>query len=51
MLIMEGLLPFFSPSAWRNVFERMLQMNNGQLRFMGLCSMLTGLVALYFLLS
>ena len=43
MLVVEGLLPFFSPSAWRRVFERATQMSDGQIRFLGLSSMLAGL--------
>ena len=46
MLVVEGLLPFFSPGAWRRVFERATQMSDGQLRFLGLSSMLAGLVML-----
>ena len=48
LLIAEGLLPFFSPARWRSVFERALQMSDGQLRFLGLLSMLLG-VALFVL--
>jgi len=43
MLVLEGLLPFFSPTAWRGVFERVTQMSDGQIRFLGLASMLAGL--------
>jgi hypothetical protein len=46
MLVVEGLLPFFSPGTWRSVFERATRMTDGQIRFMGLSSMLAGLVAL-----
>ena len=46
MLVVEGLLPFFSPAAWRRVFERATQMSDGQIRFLGLSSMLGGLVML-----
>ncbi|CAG1019363.1 hypothetical protein BURC_04239 [Burkholderiaceae bacterium] len=42
MLVIEGLLPFFSPGAWRRVFERAIRMSDGQLRFIGLSSMLAG---------
>ena len=42
MLVIEGLLPFFSPGAWRRVFERAVRMSDGQLRFIGLSSMLAG---------
>lgn len=46
MLVMEGVLPFLAPTAWRETFARMIQFNNGQVRFMGLLSMLAGLVLL-----
>ncbi|WP_372526191.1 DUF2065 domain-containing protein [Piscinibacter sp.] len=46
MLVVEGLLPFFSPSTWRSVFERATRMSDGQIRFIGLSSMLAGLVTL-----
>lgn len=48
MLVLEGLLPFFSPSAWREVFSRALQMSDGQIRFIGLSSILAGLLLLLF---
>jgi uncharacterized protein len=43
MLVVEGLLPFFSPATWRGVFERATKMSDGQIRFLGLASMLGGL--------
>ncbi|MES2718775.1 MAG: DUF2065 domain-containing protein [Pseudomonadota bacterium] len=46
MLVFEGLLPFLSPTAWRQVFERALKMSDGQIRFIGLSSMLVGLLLL-----
>ena len=45
VLVIEGLLPFLSPPKWRRMFEQMLQMSDGQIRFFGLCSMLLGLAA------
>lgn len=48
VLVIEGLLPLIAPQAWRNTFERMLQFNDGQLRFIGLMSIIGGLVLLYF---
>ncbi len=47
MLVMEGVLPFIAPAAWREAFLRMTQFNDGQLRFMGLTSMLAGLLLLW----
>ena len=46
MLVFEGLLPFLSPTAWRRVFERALKMSDGQVRFIGLSSMLVGVLVL-----
>lgn len=46
MLIMEGMLPFLAPGAWRDAFTRMTQLGDGQIRFMGLFSMLGGLLLL-----
>lgn len=47
MLVIEGLLPFFSPRLWRSVFERATRLGDSQLRFIGLSSMLSGLLMLY----
>ncbi len=47
MLVMEGVLPFLAPAAWRETFSRMIRFNDGQLRFMGLISMLAGLALLF----
>ena len=48
VLVFEGLLPFLSPRAWRRVFEQALLLRDGQLRFLGLLSMLAGLLLLLF---
>jgi uncharacterized protein YjeT (DUF2065 family) len=50
LLVAEGLLPFFSPTSWRHVFERALRLSDGQIRFLGLVSMLAGLVLLALIL-
>ena len=50
LLVIEGLFPFFSPSGWRRMFERLLRMSDGQIRFFGLGSMVVGLLAITFLL-
>ncbi len=47
MLVLEGVLPFIAPKIWRETFTRMLSFNDGQLRFMGLISMLGGLLLLW----
>ena len=48
--MIEGLFPFFLLSHWRRMFERMLRMRDGQIRFFGLDSMMVGLLAITFLL-
>jgi uncharacterized protein YjeT (DUF2065 family) len=46
MLVLEGILPFTAPKVWREAFRRILELNDGQLRFAGLASMVVGLVIL-----
>ena len=46
MLVIEGILPFTAPRAWREAFRRIVELSDGQLRFAGLASMMTGLVIL-----
>jgi uncharacterized protein YjeT (DUF2065 family) len=51
MLVIEGLLPFFSPGVWRRVFERATRMSDGQIRFLGLSSIVLGIALLTFVQS
>ena len=46
MLVLEGLLPFASPAAWRALFERATRLSDGQIRFFGLSSIVAGLLLL-----
>jgi len=48
MLILEGVLPFLAPKLWRDTFRRITQMTDGQIRFVGLSSMIVGLLLLAF---
>lgn len=43
MLLLEGAMPFIAPAAWRETFRRLIQLSDGQIRFIGLTSMLIGL--------
>lgn len=43
VLVLEGVLPFLTPRMWRDTFRKLLELSDGQLRFMGLISMLLGL--------
>ena len=47
MLVIEGVLPFLVPSLWRDTFRRLTEMSDGQIRFIGLTSMLAGLLLLF----
>ena len=47
MLVIEGILPFTAPRAWREAFRRLTELTDGQLRFAGLMSMIVGLVMLF----
>ena len=51
MLILEGVLPFLAPNLWRDTFRRITQMSDGQIRFVGLSSMIVGLLLLYWVRS
>lgn len=49
MLVIEGLLPFAAPRIWRETFRRATEMADGQLRFIGLTSIILGLVLIMLL--
>ena len=40
MLVFEGILPFVAPRLWRETMRRVGEMSDGQLRFIGLGSMM-----------
>ncbi|SNR85862.1 hypothetical protein SAMN05192560_1467 [Methylobacillus rhizosphaerae] len=44
VLVIEGVLPLLAPRAWKQTFQRMVEMKDGQLRFIGLASVLVGLL-------
>jgi uncharacterized protein len=46
LLVLEGLLPFLSPTRWRQLFSQLLALSDGQLRFIGLSCMIAGLLLL-----
>lgn len=49
MLVLEGLVPFITPTSWRETFRRLILFSDGQIRFLGLTSMLAGLILLMIL--
>ena len=50
MLVFEGLLPLIAPARWRDIFRRIADLSDGQIRFFGLISIACGVV-LYLLLA
>ncbi|HET7547515.1 MAG TPA: DUF2065 domain-containing protein [Usitatibacter sp.] len=46
VLVIEGILPFTAPHLWREVFRKLVEMSDGQIRFAGLTSMMIGLIIL-----
>lgn len=48
MLILEGLMPMVSPLNWRRLFEQLLQLEDGQIRFFGMTMVITGLLLFWF---
>ncbi|GBG01290.1 hypothetical protein AZSI13_06170 [Azospira sp. I13] len=46
MLVLEGVVPFLAPQAWRETFRRLIAMSDGQIRFIGLSAMIVGLLLL-----
>jgi len=47
MLVLEGILPFLLPGIWRDTFKKLTEVGDSQVRFIGLTSMLLGLLLLY----
>jgi uncharacterized protein YjeT (DUF2065 family) len=47
MLVLEGMLPFLLPGVWRETFKKLTEIGDNQVRFIGLTSMLLGLLLLY----
>ena len=47
VFIFEGLMPFLNPDGLRKVFQIAAQLDNQKLRFLGITSMLFGIVLLY----
>ena len=48
MLVLEGILPLTAPKFWRDVFRQMIELRDGQIRFVGMMSVGIGAVLMYF---
>ena len=49
LLVIEGILPFAAPAVWRDGFRRILELSDGQLRFIGAASIVGGVFLLLML--
>ncbi|MDR2690598.1 MAG: DUF2065 domain-containing protein [Azoarcus sp.] len=49
VLIFEGLFPFIAPGLWRAMFAQLIQLRNGQVRYLGLSALMGGFVLLFLL--
>jgi len=47
MVVIEGIVPFLFPNLWRETFSKLVLLSDGQLRFVGISAMLSGLLLLY----
>ena len=47
LLVLEGVMPFLSPSSVRRLLERVNEFGDRSLRAAGLASMLAGVLLLY----
>ena len=47
MLVFEGLMPMLAPGRWRRLFEQLLQLQDGQIRFFGVFMVLLGLLVVW----
>jgi uncharacterized protein YjeT (DUF2065 family) len=46
VLVLEGLMPLLASRLWRDAFRRLIDLSDGQLRFVGLISIGIGAVLL-----
>ena len=49
VMILEGALPFVSPRLWRDTFSTLIELSDGQIRFVGLIAIAVGVAALLML--
>ncbi|MDO4683318.1 MAG: DUF2065 domain-containing protein [Lautropia sp.] len=46
-MLLEGLVLFLVPAAWREAVQQMLRLRDGQLRFFGLILLMAGLLVMW----
>jgi uncharacterized protein YjeT (DUF2065 family) len=47
LLVIEGIMPFINPNAWRKSLEATSKLNNKTVRLIGFLSMISGVILLY----
>jgi len=47
LLVIEGIMPFINPNAWRKALETTSKLNNNTVRLIGFLSMMSGVILLY----
>jgi len=47
ILVIEGIMPFLNPTGWRNTLRSISEMDDKNLRIIGLLSMIIGVILLY----
>lgn len=47
VMVIEGILPFLAPRAWREAMQTASALSDKKLRIIGLISMLSGVLMLY----
>jgi len=47
VLVIEGLMPLLAPRIWRESFRKLVELSDGQLRFVGLVSIALGLAGVW----
>jgi uncharacterized protein YjeT (DUF2065 family) len=47
LLVIEGIMPFINPNAWRKALEATSKLNNNTVRLIGFLSMMSGVILLY----
>jgi hypothetical protein len=44
MLVFEGIMPFVAPSSWRETLAKISGMDDGKVRLLGFCLLMSGLL-------
>jgi hypothetical protein len=47
VLVVEGIMPLLAPGLWRESFRKLVELTDGQLRFIGLVSIAVGLIGFW----